>query len=109
MSNKRRKQKTTLFYRQKASRKANPWQLDLMDLSRYRTQNKNFRYLLVAVNAYSRYLFLWPLKSKSKTYEGIDELAQTHQVKRILADQGSEFRGPNMRRILQKHDIHLTI
>ena len=109
MSNKRRQQKTTLFYRQKASRKANQWQLDLADFSRYRTQNKNFRYLLVAVNVYSRYLFLWPLKSKSKTYEGIDELAQTHQVKRILADQGSEFKGSNMRRVLKKHDISLTM
>ena len=39
-------------------------QLDLADLSNIASANKNYKYLLIAIDVFSRYLFVTPLKNK---------------------------------------------
>jgi hypothetical protein len=40
-------------------------QLDILDLSNYKRHNKNYRYILVVVDIYSRYSWVRPLKTKT--------------------------------------------
>src|SRR4051812_24450550 len=39
-------------------------QIDLLDLSEYKSHNDGFRYILVAVDVYSRMVFCRPMKKK---------------------------------------------
>ncbi|CAG2223461.1 unnamed protein product [Mytilus edulis] len=43
----------------------NLWDADLMDLKQFSKENENFKYVLVVVDCFSRYLWLQPLKNKT--------------------------------------------
>lgn len=69
-------------------------QMDLVDLSNIKKFNNNYRYLLVAINIFSRKLFVVPLKTKSghEVVEAIKEIfSKTPIPKHIQTDRGSEF------------------
>lgn len=40
------------------------WQADLVEMQPYAKSNKGFRYILVVINAFSKYVWVMPLKSK---------------------------------------------
>ncbi|TPX53505.1 DNA-directed DNA polymerase [Powellomyces hirtus] len=42
------------------------WQTDLCDMSKYAKSNKGYTFLLCIVDVYSRYAYVFPLKTKSK-------------------------------------------
>ncbi len=41
------------------------WQMDIFDLSRYQRYNKEYKYLLVAVDVFSRKAFVEPMKNRN--------------------------------------------
>ncbi|VDH98010.1 Hypothetical predicted protein [Mytilus galloprovincialis] len=43
----------------------NLWDADLMDLKQFSLENENYKYVLVVVNCFSRYLWLQPLKNET--------------------------------------------
>ena len=44
------------------------WQIDLIDMSMYAKQNKNYNYILNCIDVYSRYCFLRLLKKKDARF-----------------------------------------
>jgi len=86
-------------------------QMDLMDMSAYKAQNKGFSYGLVLIDIYSRYGWVLPIKSKSgkdvseafvKWLNG-DPL-HGRKVICVYSDDGSEFKNP-LGSILEKEGI----
>lgn len=76
-------------------------QMDLCDFQAVAKENLNYRYLLVSINTFSKYLWALPLKTKSAA-----EVAQAAEIilddskrligveiRHIQTDQGSEFKG----------------
>lgn len=41
------------------------WQADLVDMGAYSSVNKNFRFLLTVIDAFSKYAWALPIKDKS--------------------------------------------
>ena len=41
------------------------WQADLMDMQSHSRQNYGFKFILVVIDTYSKYVFVEPLKNKS--------------------------------------------
>jgi transposase InsO family protein len=87
------------------------WSLDLADMQNLKTKNKNFSYILVAIDCLSKSVFTRPLKQKSQTEtsEALRDILRVHkrQPRAIFADQGTEFVNREFKKVLADKGIHL--
>ena len=73
----------------------NIWGADLADVQLLSKFDKGFRFLLCAINIYSKYIWVIPLKDKKRYYNYwcfqkiLDE--SNHKPNKIRVDKGSEF------------------
>ena len=80
-------------------------QLDLVDLSNLATANNNYKYLLVAVDVFSRYAFVEPLKNKraETIAESLDGIIGKTEPSTINSDQ--EFTSHIIQKFLKERGI----
>ena len=88
-------------------------QVDLLDLSNYKSKNKGYRYILLVVDVYSRYAFARKLKAKNARAvpdafaDILEELALP--VNSIVSDKGTEFlNAPFQRSVKDRNIKHFT-
>ena len=75
--------------------KENIWRVDLADMQSLSRKNKGVKYLLCAIDLYSKYAFVIPLKDKKgisivNTFNKIIKQS-SRKPNKIWVDQGSEF------------------
>ena len=77
-------------------------QLDIVDMSNLAAANKNYKYLLVAIDVYSRLAFVVPMKNKTATTvnTALIEILDHTEPNSITTDQGSEFINASFKKIL---------
>lgn len=85
------------------------WQADLMVFNAIARENDGYKYLLVVVDVFSRFLYLEGVKSKKaddmqKAFENIFKRSK-FKAWRVTTDQGGEFCSKQMRAFWKKHDI----
>lgn len=86
----------------------NGWQMDLIDLSKYSTINKNFKWLLTIIDIYSRRAWAIPLKTKSgpDVASALKKIFDAgHTPKQVSSDLGKEFLNHHVQDLFKKHDI----
>ena len=68
-------------------------QIDLMDVSNISTKNKNYKYIIVCVDVYSRKGYTIPMKNKNtlNVIEAFRKFLLLCKPKKITCDNGSEF------------------
>ena len=76
-----------------------------MDMAAVSKENKGVKYVLLAIDVFSRYVFLQPLKSKSNTeviqaFKNIFKEGRKPKV--IRSDKGSEFTGSGVEKFLRR-------
>ena len=86
--------------------KDNIWGVDLADMQSLSRKNKGIKYLLCAIDLYSKYAFLIPLKDK----KGISIVNAFNKIikqsnSRIWVDQGSEFYNNVFKKWLSDNDV----
>ena len=86
------------------------WDVDLMDMTDYAAENDGVRYVLMAIDVFSRYGWAVPLKSKraADVVKGFDTLllkANGRKPVKIRTDRGGEFVNGTMKRWFQQHNI----
>lgn len=84
-------------------------QVDLMDLSKFSKWNKGFKFVLVAIDVFSKYAYAIPIKNKSANslVEAFGELLkQSGPVSKIQSDLGKEFFNNKVRLLFKKNNIH---
>lgn len=84
------------------------WQADLAQMDQYAKSNKNFKFILVVLNCFSKYMWARPLKSKSAsevTKAFNDILKNQKPPKFIQTDQGKEFFNNQFQNLMKKYDI----
>ena len=91
--------------------KNDTWSIDLLDISRYATKNKNITFLLVVIDNFSRYLWVLPLKDKSgekvlKAFQSVVESAKA-APDNLWSDEGTEFHNSEFKGYCTKHKINL--
>ena len=71
------------------------FQIDLLDYKNYSQQNKGFKYILIAVDIFTRQAFAAPLKNKSaaETLEGFKVIIATHKPHAVYHDDDKAFLG----------------
>ena len=89
--------------------KDNIWGVDLADMQSLSKKNKGIKYLLFAIDLYSKYAFVVPLKDK----KGISVTNRFNKIikqsgrkpNKIWVDQGSEFYNHVFKRCLSRNNI----
>ena len=72
------------------------WQIDLIDISNIKVQNKYFTFLLTCIDVFSKYAWVVPLKNKqsSTVRDAFIKIFENHKPpKYIYSDWGNEFKG----------------
>ena len=87
---------TTEHYNQTKALGFGEIQMDLLDLSVYKSQNNGYRYILMATDIYSRKLFTRPLKTKSaretlNATKLIEKEMEPIKIESIILDKGKEY------------------
>ena len=89
--------------------KDNIWGVDLADMQSLSKKNKGIKYLLCAVDLYSKYAFVIPLKDKKgisivKAFNKIRKQSN-RKPNKIWVDQGSQFYNRVFKKWLSDNDI----
>ena len=71
------------------------FQIDLLDYKNYSHQNKGYKYILIAVDIFTRQAFAAPLKNKSaaETLEGFKAIIAIHKPNAVYHDDDKAFLG----------------
>ena len=89
--------------------KDNIWGADLADMQLLNKKNKGIKYLSCAVDLYSKYTFVVPLKDKKgiSVTNGFNKIIKQSETKphKIWVDQGSEFYKNVFKKCLSDNDI----
>lgn len=86
------------------------FQADLVEMIPYAKFNRGYRYILVVINAFSKYV--WALPLKRKTGQEVADAMKTvlESVKRIpknlQTDMGKEFYNKEFRALMEKYSIN---
>ena len=89
--------------------KDNIWGVDLADMQSLSSKNKSIKYLLCAIDLYSKYAFVIPLKYKKgiSIANGFNKIIKQSNRKpnKIWVDQGREFYNNAFKKWLSDNDI----
>lgn len=95
------------------------WEIDLMDMSEYKNTNEEYKFILIAIDVFSKFIFAHPVKSKSareitSTFRkiiDIDSLQQTgnkRQPNIVQSDRGREFVNWSFKSFLNSRGIKIN-
>ena len=88
------------------------WSMDLADMIKYATYNDGLKYILVIVDVFSKYLWLWKLKGKTgeSVAEALSNIFRESRIpNRIRSDMGQELRSKKVQILLKNTDIRFSI
>ena len=88
--------------------KDNIWGVDLADMQSLRRKNKGIKYLFSAIDLYSKYAFVIPLKDKKgiSIVNAFNKIKQSNRKpNKIWVDQGGEFYKNVFKKWLSDNDI----
>ena len=86
------------------------WQMDLADMQTMAAENDGYRYLLLCIDVFSKYLWVIPLKTKTgpalvMAFKKI--LESGRKPEKVQTDQGTEFFNKHFKELMKKEEIHL--
>lgn len=85
-------------------------EIDLVDMRSLSKYNDNFKYLLMAVDCFSRMAYSIPLKTKTglETSTALEKNFKIIVPRAIFSDSGTEFLNSNVRKLLKKYNIKFS-
>ena len=87
------------------------WQIDLVDLTKLSKMNDGYKFLLVAIDVFSKYVWIEPMKSKSavEVEKALSKifLESKRKPQTIQTDKGKEFLNRLVEELLKRHGIKL--
>lgn len=86
------------------------WQIDLAEMQQYSVENDGYRYILVCINCYSKYVYTVPIKNKTgmevmNAMEKIIKKAAYAPIN-LQSDQGKEFYNKHFQQLMNKYNIN---
>ena len=86
----------------------NVYQMDLVDLQKFAEFSDGVRYLLTAIDCFTRYAFAVPVKSKKPTeiIQGLLQIFKEYAIPlKIFTDKGTEFRNKHAKALPKELDV----
>ena len=92
-----------------ASFKDNIWGVDLADMQSLSRYNKGFKYLLCAIDLFSKYAWVIPIEDKKGTsiVTAFKKIISKRKPNKIWVDQGSEFYNNTFKDFLKINNIEM--
>ena len=86
------------------------WDIDLADMKAYEHDNDGYRYLLIAIDVFSKKAWGLPTKRKDgptlvKTWEKLFEITE-RRPESVRSDKGGEFKNHSMNTFFKQHNIN---
>ena len=83
------------------------WQADLIDMQSHSKKNYGFKFILVVIDTYSKYVFVEPLKNKSgkECTKGMLSILKKANPKFLQTDNGTEFYNAQFQDLMKKYKI----
>jgi len=83
-------------------------QADLADMTLYARENDGVKYLLCAIDCFSRYAWVYPLKTKraDEIAPVIEKLLKEVPFKHFQTDNGTEFYNATVKKVFEKYDVN---
>lgn len=86
------------------------WQSDLCQMDLYAKHNRKFKFILVVIDCFSKYLWCRPLKTKSgeEVMRAFDDILKSDNrcPKNLQTDQGKEYYNVHFKKLMQKYNIN---
>ena len=84
------------------------WDIDLIDMSSFAKENDNIKYLLTIIDIFSRYAYVYPLRSKSQEeiISAMKNILKQNKPDNIRSDKGGEFTGTKIKKYFQDNNIN---
>ncbi|VDO29412.1 unnamed protein product [Brugia timori] len=87
------------------------WQMDLMDFQKFKRKNSGHTFVLLVIDIFSKFIWLYPLKDKTglevaKALQDIIRSCPFGPPKNLQADEGKEFINVHCKEIYKKEKIN---
>lgn len=84
------------------------WQADLAQFDFLASENKKYKFLLVVIDCFSKYVWARPLKSKtgSEVTHAFQSILNDRTPKNLQTDQGKEFFNSHFQNLMKKYSIN---
>ena len=90
---------------------ADQFDIDLIDMVKFKKNNKGYQYVLIAIDVFSKYVWLRALKDKSgkEVSKALSDVFKDQIPRRIRSDKGKEFLNKWVQTLLNdKNVLHLV-
>jgi hypothetical protein len=83
------------------------WQADLMDMQLHSKKNNGFKYILIVIDTFTKYVWVQALKNKSAkdVTLGMSKILKLNQPKLLQTDNGTEFYNKEFQILMKKFNI----
>lgn len=90
-------------------------QADLIEVQKFKKENKNHRYILIVIDVFTKYAYTEPLKDKTAgaTTQAMKRILEkatarhpNYKIRHLHSDDGKEFFNREMRQLLDKYEIN---
>ena len=84
------------------------WSADLMDMAKFSDKNNGVKYILVAIDTFSKYLYLRPLMDKTgkSVAAAFQDIFKHGRVpNRLRTDKGQEFKARVVRDLMEQNNV----
>jgi len=83
------------------------WQADLIDMQAQSRKNNGFKYILIVIDTYTKYLWVEALKNKTakECTKGIIKILKKNHPKLLQTDNGKEFYNNEFQSVMNKYNI----
>jgi hypothetical protein len=84
------------------------FQADLVEMIPYSGENNGFKYILVVINCFSKFVWAFPLKTKTgyEVVENMEKVFKQQQPKNLQTDMGKEFLNKTFQLLMKKYNIN---
>lgn len=84
------------------------WQADLADMKLYSRDNRGYKYILVVIDSFSKYLWTQPLKTKGavEVRDVMEKVLRESKPKHLQTDAGKEFYNKSFTSLMEKYNIN---
>lgn len=82
-------------------------QADLVDMKEYEKENGGYKYILVIINCFSKYVWTFPLKTKTakEVAQSLEKVFKVQKPIHLCTDSGGEFLGKDVQNLVKKYNV----
>lgn len=84
------------------------FQADLVEMIPYARENNNYKYILIVINCFSKFVWAFPLKNKSapEIKEAMEKVFLKQTPVNLHSDRGKEFFNSTFEKLVKKYNVN---